>query len=197
MKDIFEQIYSSNSWKDNYGTSSGPGSAIECSKEYLLFLQNYVKQNNIVSILDLGCGDFNLMRHFNFDNVQYLGLDVVSTAIEYNKINYSKQNVKFQEMDIFSFKSSNKFDLVILKEVLQHLSNDSITKLLTNIDYAKKLMIINDITDNNVDCIDGGYRPINLNKSPFNFNCKKIFEYDSCGFIKNVNLIKSDKELFS
>lgn len=188
MKDIFEQIYSSNSWKDNYGTASGPGSAIECSKEYLLFLQNYVKQNNIVSILDLGCGDFNLMRHFNFDNVQYLGLDIVSTSIEYNRINYSKQNIKFQEMDIFSFKSSDKFDLVILKEVLQHFSNDSIIKLLTNIDYAKNLIIINDITDDNIDCIDGGYRPINLNKYPFNFNYEKIFEYDSCGFIKNVNL---------
>lgn len=189
MKDVFEKIYSSNSWKDSYGTSSGPGSAIECSYEYIIFLQNYVKQNRIISILDLGCGDFNLMRHFNFENVEYLGLDIVTNVIDYNKKYYSKNNVKFNESNIITFSTSNVYDLVILKEVLQHLSNDNIIKLLNNITYAKKILIVNDIAEENVDCINGGYRPINLNKHPFNLKCNTIFEYNSCGFIKNINLI--------
>lgn len=189
MKHIFEKIYYRNAWKNKYGTNSGPGSAIECSQDYILFLQDYVKKNNIKSILDLGCGDFNLMRHFNFDNIEYLGLDIVSFIIKSNTEKYSQKNIIFEKMDIFTFKPSVKYDLVILKEVLQHLSNDNIIKLIHNIDYAKNIIITNDISDTNMNCVDGGYRPINLNKYPFNFNCTTIFEYNSCGFIKHVNLL--------
>jgi 2-polyprenyl-3-methyl-5-hydroxy-6-metoxy-1,4-benzoquinol methylase len=189
MKEIFEQIYLENKWKDKNGTASGPGSSIECSKSYLEFLQNFVSFNSIKSILDLGCGDFNLMKHFDFNNIEYLGVDLVSSAINSNIKNYSSLNIRFEENDITSYKSKNVYDLVIIKDVLQHLSNDNIIKFINNIDYSKKIIIVNDFTDVNIDSVNGGYRPINVNIDPFNFNCEKIFEFNSCGFIKYVNLI--------
>lgn len=189
MKDIFENIYITNQWKSNYGTQSGPGSSIECSYEYLLFLDKFVKENKIKTILDLGCGDFNLMKHFNFDQLDYVGVDIVSHVIESNNKNYIKSNIKFLEYDITQYTSTYIFDLVILKDVLQHLSNDNILKILKNINFSKNIIFVNDYCEENVDSTNGGYRPINLNNYPFNLNCKKLFEYNSCGFIKHVNLL--------
>jgi SAM-dependent methyltransferase len=189
MKEIFEKIYFENQWKDSYGTSSGPGSAIECSYQYLLFLNQFIQENSIKSILDLGCGDFNLMKHFNLNDIDYLGIDLVTNVINNNNKYHSKYNIKFEQNDIIEYKSDKSFDLVIVKDVLQHLSNNNIKKIVNNINYSKRIILINDFTDTNVDSINGGYRPLNLNKSPFNINCNKIFEFDSCGFIKHVNLL--------
>ena len=67
LKDTFTKIYKNKNWQDIYGTESGPGSSIECSKPYLDFLQEFCNSYSIKSILDLGCGDFNLMRYFDLN----------------------------------------------------------------------------------------------------------------------------------
>lgn len=188
MKNIFEQIYSKSYWQDSKGTASGPGSSIECSHQYLSFLKEFVTNNSIKSILDLGCGDFNLMKHFDFTDIEYLGIDLVTSIIDYNNKNYSNFNMKFEENDIISYKSDKTYDLVIVKDVLQHFSNDNIIKLINNMSYSNRIILVSDFTEKNVDVMDGGYRPINLNDSPFKFNYNKIFEFNSCGFLKYVYL---------
>ena len=76
-KEVFTDIYDSKIWKsDIAGTLSGPGSDIECSYEYVEFLNKFINKHKIKSVLDLGCGDFNLMRHVNLKNIDYLGIDV-------------------------------------------------------------------------------------------------------------------------
>jgi len=190
MKDVFNDIYKNNKWQDNYGTASGPGSSIECSHQYLSFLKEFVINNSIKSILDLGCGDFNLMKHVDFTNIQYLGVDLVTSVIQLNNQNYSDHNIKFEEDDLISYKSNVLYDLVIVKDVLQHLSNDKIIKFIGNIHYSNRIILVNDFTEKNVDVVDGGYRPINLTETPFCFDCDKIFEFNSCGFLKYVHLLK-------
>jgi len=190
MKQIFEKIYLQSEWKNSFGTNSGPGSALECSKSYLDFLQIFVKDNKIQSILDLGCGDFNLMRHFNFKDIKYFGVDIVSFIINHNIKTYSNNNIKFLQSNIIDFKLYEQFDLIIIKDVLQHLSNVNILKILNNIKNTKKIILVNDYLENNTDTIDGGYRPLNLNNDPFNLNCKTIFIFNSCGFIKHVNILE-------
>jgi 2-polyprenyl-3-methyl-5-hydroxy-6-metoxy-1,4-benzoquinol methylase len=192
MKEVFEKIYLQNEWKNYLGTNSGPGSAIECSKLYLDFLQTFVENNKIKSILDLGCGDFNLMRHFDFKDIKYFGIDIVSFIIDDNIKTYSNNNIKFAQSNLIDFKLSEQFDLIILKDVLQHLSNANILKILNNIKNAKRIILVNDYIQHNIDSIDGGYRPLNLNNDPFNFNCETIFVFNSCGFIKHVNFISND-----
>ena len=188
MKDVFNDIYKNNKWQDNCGTASGPGSSIECSHQYLSFLKEFVRNNSTKSILDLGCGDFNLMKHFDFTDIQYLGVDLVTSVIDSNNQNYSNYNIKFEENDIISYKSDKIYDLVIVKDVLQHLSNKNIIKLVNNINFSKHTILVNDFTEKNIDSTDGGYRPINLTESPFFFDYNKIFEFNSCGFQKCVYL---------
>jgi len=187
---IFEKIYLESEWKEDFGTDSGPGSSIECSIDYVKFLNNYIKENKTTSILDLGCGDFNLMKHIELERIEYLGVDIVEFIIKNNIKHYKKNNINFEHNDILVYKPQKKFDLIIIKDVLQHLCNNNISKLFNNINYANHILITNDIILENEDCIDGDYRGIDLQKYPFNMPVKNILKFHSCNFIKQISLLK-------
>jgi len=191
MKLQFENIYRRGDWIDSSGgTESGPGSCLECSKEYLTFLKQFVRYNNITSILDIGCGDFNLMRHFDFCQVNYLGIDLVDFVIEKNQINYQTEFLKFDCIDILNDTIDiKKYDLVLIKDVFQHLNNDTISKMLVRLNESKRILITNDYTTKNCDCSIGGYRPLNLSIDPFNIKGTCVFQWDSCGFFKQTFLV--------
>lgn len=188
MKDIFTNIYKNKSWQDNYGTESGPGSSIECAKAYLDFLQEFCKSNNVTSILDLGCGDFNLMRHFDFTNINYFGVDIVDHVILQNQNLYQSKTLKFESESITDYNDENVYDLLICKDVLQHLSHESINKILSIKNY-KQALYINDFNNTtfNQNVENGQYSPIDLSATPFNLKGEYVFEWLSCDcFTKKV-----------
>lgn len=189
LDNIFEDIYKTGYWKDIVGAESGPGSSIDCSKQYLDFLQSFCVNNNIKSILDLGCGDFNLMRHFNFTNIMYHGIDVVDFVIQNNCIRYSKSNITFETGSIINYTPKQQYDLILCKDVLQHLSTNNIKNLLVNLksSYTKHVLITNDYSDNhNLKINDGEYSSIDLSKEPYNSDGQFVFEWQSCYFLKKV-----------
>jgi SAM-dependent methyltransferase len=186
MKDIFTDIYRNKKWQDNYGTESGPGSSLECSKPYLDFIQEFCNLNNIKSILDLGCGDFNLMKHFDCIGIDYLGIDIVDHVILKNKQLYETTNIKFKCESLIDYSSDINFDLVLCKDVLQHLSYINIIKVL-NIKNYKYALYTNDFDDTiNSDVEDGKYSAIDLSNPPYNITGEYTFEWQSCFFKKKV-----------
>lgn len=194
MKEIFENIYKNGTWLNKRGgTAGGPGSCIECSGEYLKFLEGFCIEHNIKSIIDLGCGDFNLMQHFNLTQLNYTGVDIVPFLIEDNNKEFSSETVRFVEADILSYTPESPCDLVIIKDVLQHLCYTDVIACVTNIKYSKHILLINDYSTRlNKDCETGGYRPLNLHIPPYSNHIKDInpiFKFDSCGFYKNVDML--------
>ena len=57
---IFTKIYETKKWGEINGKgTSGNGSSIEVTgTEYNPFIKNFIKENNIRTVVDLGCGDF-------------------------------------------------------------------------------------------------------------------------------------------
>jgi cyclopropane fatty-acyl-phospholipid synthase-like methyltransferase len=50
----------------------------ELKQNLLDLLEKFVKIFNVKTILDIGCGDFNWMKHFNFKLIDhYVGVDIV------------------------------------------------------------------------------------------------------------------------
>jgi SAM-dependent methyltransferase len=194
MKTQFENIYRRGDWiNSSGGTESGPGSSVECSQEYLTFLSEFVKTNNIKSILDIGCGDFNLMRHFDFGGVNYKGIDLVDFVIDRNNQKYQTSNISFECRDILVDPINvNQYDLLLIKDVFQHLNNNTIVRILNTIKSAKRILITNDYTLQNNECTIGGYRPVNVEIDPFGLNGRWVFEWNSCGFFKKCFLINSN-----
>ena len=62
MRDIFESIYINKVWKESFATESGPGSTLDCSEPYLMFLKKYSDKNNIQSIM-YNSNTFNQMKN--------------------------------------------------------------------------------------------------------------------------------------
>ena len=174
LNSLFNTIYQTNYW----GCGSGPGSNVELTKDYVKFLQEFFKAKSIKSVVDVGCGDWQFSRTIDFSGISYIGFDVASYVIEQNKKLYEKENVKFVLYD-GDFAKICGADLLICKDVLQHLPNDKILNFLKILPKFKYALISNDIGQRvNENILASSYRALDLTKAPFNLNAKKVFSID-------------------
>src|ERR1044071_6230601 len=92
MKAVFTQIYALNIWDYR----SGEGSLPKHTKGYRRFLERFIRDRQIKSVVDYGCGDWQFSRLINWDGVRYLGLDIVDSLIEHHLKTYRKDNITFE-----------------------------------------------------------------------------------------------------
>ncbi len=174
---VFDKINEIKSW----GEKSGPGSKIENVQCYVDYLKWFIKSHNIKTILDCGCGYVELIQHLDLTTVEYTGIDIVSSVVDENKLKYP--SLKFihgdiSQLDIVAKEHGFQIpyaDLLICKDVLQHLPNSiiqSFTKFLHMFRYS---LVTNDIGENK----DRDYYVLNskfhfhgldLAQHPFNVN---------------------------
>ena len=87
-------------------------------------------------------------------------------------INYSKSNIKFHQVPLIS--EYKKADLLICKDVMQHINNNCIDNILSQLNKYKYAIIINDVDETssniNINIENGGWRNIDVRKYPFNIN---------------------------
>ena len=179
--EVFSKIYKEDLWHGG----SGAGSKIENVKEYVEILQKYIDKPEIKTVLDLGCGDWEFSKFLDLSSVSYLGVDVVESVIESNSTSYSASNIKFISRDITTYEIP-KADLIICKDVLQHLSNkDVVTTLVKIITSSKFSLITNDFKPENTenkDIDNGDYRCLDLTLSPFYLDVVTILESERVGW---------------
>jgi 2-polyprenyl-3-methyl-5-hydroxy-6-metoxy-1,4-benzoquinol methylase len=153
---IFDNIYTTTHEWGGEDNLSGAGSTLENTVLYRQFLDNFISSNKIKSILDLGCGDFEVMRTLkNIGNVKYIGIDASKYIINKNKRLYGDFNKIFVHGAIADMNLPN-YDLVIIKDVLQHLSNENIIKILDHMKTYKYIIIVNDIDNHTNEDIEDG-----------------------------------------
>lgn len=201
MEEIFTKIYNRRIWgkhKNNnnneYKGCSGSGSSIKNNiNDYIPFLKNFITENNIKSIVDLGCGDFlcgNLI--YNDLNINYTGYDAYKKIINYHSKTYLPSKYSFIHLDFFSNKENIiNSDLCILKDVLQHWNLDSIYSFLDYIILHKKfkyILLINcckQIKDNS-NISNGEFHHLSCDYLPLKkYNPKKLLNYKD----KEISLI--------
>ena len=133
LSTYFDYVYQKGLWGAQY--SSGQGSHwpplvnayVDC---FRTFLREKTVGNN--TIIDIGCGDFNIGKNFIYDCNQLIGIDVSQSIIEMNKSRYQFKNTCFLRLDARKDKLPDG-DIAILRQVLQHLDNHSISEILENI----------------------------------------------------------------
>jgi len=174
MEETFTNIYIKNKW----GGSGSGSNFSHTNKWFLNELRNIIDYKNIKTIADLGCGDWEIMKHFIFNNDEmYTGFDCVNFLIEKHNNIFKKDNINFIHKDI-SNNITSDYDLVIIKDVIQHHQDiDAINILEELINNNKYVFCINgykfirDPTKNNWNnrILDKkySYHPIDFNKEPF------------------------------
>ena len=179
--EVFSKIYKEDLWHGG----SGAGSKLENVKEYVEILQKYIDKPEIKTVLDLGCGDWQFSKFLDLSSVSYLGVDVVESVIESNSTSYSASNIKFISRDITTYELP-KVDLIICKDVLQHLCNkDVVTTLVKIITSSKFSLITNDFNPENTenkDIDNGDYRCLDLTLSPFYLDVITLLESERVGW---------------
>ena len=179
--EVFSKIYKEDLWHGG----SGAGSKIENVKEYVEILQKYIDKPEIKTVLDLGCGDWEFSKFLDLSSVSYLGVDVVESVIESNSTSYSASNIKFISRDITTYEIP-KADLIICKDVLQHLCNKDVVTILVKIITSSKFSLItNDFSPENTenkDIDNGDYRCLDLTLSPFYLDVVTVLESERVGW---------------
>jgi 2-polyprenyl-3-methyl-5-hydroxy-6-metoxy-1,4-benzoquinol methylase len=179
--EVFSKIYKEDLWHGG----SGAGSKLENVKEYVEILQKYIDKPEVKTVLDLGCGDWQFSKFLDLSSVSYLGVDVVESVIESNSTSYSASNIKFISRDITTYEVP-KADLIICKDVLQHLCNKDVVNILVKIITSSKFFLItNDFNPDNTenkDIDNGNYRCLDLTLSPFYLDVVTILESERVGW---------------
>lgn len=168
-REIFGDIYHKNYW-GNSDSRSGAGSDLVQTAVVRRELPKLITQFDIRAMLDIPCGDWHWMKEVNID-VDYIGADIVHDIICRNKELYSKERCRFMMLDLIK-DNLPKVDLVFSRDVLVHLSFDDIFLALRNIKRSGSEYLITTTfadRDSNFDIPTGHWRPLNLQKAPFNF----------------------------
>ena len=180
---VFDWIYQTGYWgrAPSGEGSSGPGSTEQASRQYRKFLEALIKQESIQSVVDAGCGDWEFSQHIDWAGAEYLGLDVSTVVLDRVTARYSSSNVRFQRGSVVDVLPVA--DLLIVKDVLQHLPIEDISQFIQNNlqpGRYKIAVLTNDRArndeDNNSDILRGGYRTIDLAKPPFNLKGLEDYE---------------------
>ncbi len=128
---IFTEIYDTCYWgRNSEGKGySGLGSTLENAAPYMQFVENFMRANDIRSVVDVGCGDWTFSQHIQWGDVSYVGFDVVKPVIEANQMKFSTEKIKFIHADIVQT-ALPAADLLLCKDVLMHMTNQDIALLL-------------------------------------------------------------------
>jgi SAM-dependent methyltransferase len=170
LTETFNLIYAEGRWgKDVTGNgTSGSGSSLEITREYRSYIEDFMKKHAVKSVVDAGCGDWSFSSAMDWGNASYLGVDIASDVIEAVRAKHEQENIKFQVGDITE--ELPAADLLISKDVLQHLSNELVHKFIRNNlrkGKYKWVILTNDRSSENRDIRPGGYRKIDLTAPPF------------------------------
>lgn len=155
----------------------------------------FESHNNRLVVCDLGCGDFNIGKHLTKYTKTYIAIDIVENLINRNKTIYKESNLEFHCLDMVSDELPTG-DCVILRQVLQHLSNSEIQTIIKKIARYKYLILTEHIPSGNFtpnkDIISGqGIRlkqnsGVNLLKEPFNL---KVVDET----VLNIHILENNK----
>jgi len=185
VSQAFDRVYRTREW----GVGSGEGSNPQSAKPYVEFLQSFLRDHDdIQTVLDCGCGDLQMANSIDWTGRSYLGIDASSEVLKQAKARAPHLQVEQSTIAI----ADRSFDLAIVKEVFQHLPYYEIHQSLLRLKGCKYLLITNDVpqSGSNVDIRCGGYRPLDMEKSPFNLEAQTMLEYVVGKNTKRVLLVR-------
>jgi len=108
---VFSKIYDKSLW----GNGSGSGSDPKNAKPYIELLKSHLNDKKYKSIVDLGCGDWQIMSQIIIpDNTHYIGYDLVKSVINKNITNYKKSNIDFVQIKSLEDIQDTKADLLMV-----------------------------------------------------------------------------------
>jgi len=141
---VFSEIYEQSVWGGRPGDFySGVGSDEQFVRAYREHLVAFFAslEAHVLRVVDLGCGDFRVSRPLATPpGVDYVGIDVVPALVERNQRLYGKAGIAFLCRDITEDELPDG-DVCLVRQVLQHLSNAEIERVLPKLRQYEHVFI--------------------------------------------------------
>jgi hypothetical protein len=146
---IFSRIYERNLWGGDQRSKyySGIGSRGDVAVTYVKYLSALLDQHasslgKRIRVVDLGCGDFEIGKQLvaNVQNMHYIGCDIVPALIAHHTTAFGSARVEFRSIDIVA-DDLPAGDICLIRQVLQHLSNSEIKRVLAKLSSFHKVYI--------------------------------------------------------
>lgn len=189
-RSVFSNVYQNKLWgiaspENESPFYSGPGSSdphivnpyVEAVKRF--FASIPTKK----SAVDLGCGDFRVGSRIVDSFASYTACDVVPELVHFNQQYWQHLPVEFRVVDLVKDEIPDG-DVLIVRQVLQHLSNDDIKKFTQSIPRGFSYLLVtehlpsddgflaNKEKESGADIRLGGGSGVVLTKPPFSMNVK-------------------------
>ena len=133
----------------------------------------------INNILDLGCGDMQwIPRVLSETNIEYTGVDCVPDLILNNRKKHKKLHFICQDIVTY-YIEKQKYDLIFIKDVLQHFNKDRAREFIDNIrqsGVSHSIIIVPYYIDTDIEkyLIDNNYKLVYKYQSD---EPKKVFVF--------------------
>jgi SAM-dependent methyltransferase len=210
-KEVFERIYLNGMWgKSNDPQDpfySGSGShAPYIVTTYIDAVERFLSAfDRKLDAVDLGCGDFSIGAKLRRFCNKYIACDVVEPLIRRNEERYKDLNVDFRILDITADKLPEG-DVVFIRQVLQHLSNNQIAAIIPKIQSRYQYLVLMEHLPLSKDFIANLDKPVGphirlelgvigsgviLTEPPFNLQVKNseiLCEVEEYGGLLRTNL---------
>ena len=133
-------------------------------------------------VVDIGCGDFFVGSQLINSCDRYVACDIVASLIERNRQRYRDPRVSFEVIDAVKDQLP-RGDVLIIRQVLQHLSNADIAQIVRKLADYRHVLVTEHLSNNeslipNLDKPTGFDTRLNssfgvvLTAEPFNFVAK-------------------------
>jgi len=190
----FSRIYDDGEWLCGSEARSGLGSRRETTREFCDFLEQFLRERGITSVVDAGCGHWpsGYQRFLNWQGVRYHGVDVVPSVVKDNTRYLANDEVRraggmasaeFCVGDVSS--PLPGADLLLVKDVLMHLPTAAVHEFLqNNVDprYRFVLVVQNEVPPavnlrQMVDIEPGQLLPFDIMRPPFEAPFVEVFRW--------------------
>jgi len=158
-REIFSEIYATAQWGGKRGEfNSGRGSQASVTGAYCAMIREFIEAHQISSVVDLGCGDFEVGKRIQCPGVSYVGVDVVPALIEHNRRLFGSATVQFECLDIVD-DALPRAELCLVRQVFQHLSNQQIAAVLVKLDQFTHVIVTEHYPANPEACVPNLDKP--------------------------------------
>lgn len=149
LDEVFNEIYERGTWRPVGSDAlyhSGPGSTADMTAGYEAFVASFIDANPTINrIVDIGCGDFQVSQRILArlqKPVTYVGCDIASLVVADNQARHGVEGrIEFRQLNVAT-DPLPPGDIVTIREVFQHLSNDTILAALANLRRTFKRAIV-------------------------------------------------------
>lgn len=133
---------SSSYWEDRYrtGGKSGSGSYNELAEYKAEIINEFVRENNLKTVIEHGCGDGNQLTYGLYPS--YTGFDVSPEAVNICKRKFKNDKSKtFKHSDEYAGETA---DITLSLDVIYHLVEDEVFQsyMLRLFESSKKFVLI-------------------------------------------------------